>query len=126
MNGQESGAPERACIEATLTMVEFPGAQVDATGRFFRAVFGWEPVAYGPAYVDIPVGAGQTLGFQQDPSEAPGAPLVVLEVGDLKQARAVIEAAGGVVTVEPFDFPGGTRLHFREPSGNELAVWVRR
>jgi uncharacterized protein len=23
-----------------------------------------------------------------------------------------------------FDFPGGRRFHFTEPSGNELAVWA--
>ena len=23
----------------------------------------------------------------------------------------------------PFEFPGGRRFHFTDPSGNELAVW---
>jgi predicted enzyme related to lactoylglutathione lyase len=27
---------------------------------------------------------------------------------------------------EQFDFPGGRRFHFREPGGNELAVWTPR
>ncbi|MEC8224624.1 MAG: VOC family protein, partial [Pseudomonadota bacterium] len=25
-----------------------------------------------------------------------------------------------------FDFPGGCRFHFTEPSGNELAVWSKQ
>ena len=31
---------------------------------------------------------------------------------------------GGVITVEPFDFPGGRRFQFRGPGGNELSVWT--
>jgi predicted enzyme related to lactoylglutathione lyase len=34
--------------------------------------------------------------------------------------------AGGVITQAPFEFPGGRRFHFRDPSGNELAVWSDR
>lgn len=56
--------------------------------------------------------------------EATSGPLTVIEVDDLDKARADIEAAGGEITTEPFDFPGGRRLHFREPGSNELAVWV--
>jgi predicted enzyme related to lactoylglutathione lyase len=36
--------------------------------------------------------------------------------------RAVV-AAGGTVLVEPYDFPGGRRFQFADPSGNELGVW---
>jgi uncharacterized protein len=35
-----------------------------------------------------------------------------------------VVGAGGVITLDPFDFPGGRRFHFREPGGNELAVWM--
>ena len=35
-----------------------------------------------------------------------------------------VETAGGVITRPIFPFPGGRRFHFREPSGNELAVYV--
>jgi len=30
---------------------------------------------------------------------------------------------GGKIIKEIFSFPGGRRLHYREPGGNELAVW---
>jgi len=30
---------------------------------------------------------------------------------------------GGRVTADIFSFPGGRRLHFAEPSGNECAIW---
>jgi predicted enzyme related to lactoylglutathione lyase len=34
-----------------------------------------------------------------------------------------VEAAGGDIIRPIFSFPGGRRFHFRDPSGNELAVW---
>lgn len=56
----------------------------------------------------------------------PGGPLVILYSEALDDTPGRVQAAGGVVTVEPFDFPGGRRFHFRDPSGNELAVWSER
>ena len=34
-----------------------------------------------------------------------------------------VTGAGGEITLPIFDFPGGRRFHFRDPAGNELAVW---
>lgn len=107
-----------------FTMVEYPTSSASASAAFLEAVFGWPGTSYGPSYVDVPVGEGISLGFQADPAEAPPQPLVVLEVDDLLAMRERIVAAGGVITVEPFSFPGGTRMHFREPGGNVLAVYV--
>ncbi len=36
---------------------------------------------------------------------------------------ARVETGGGVILRPIFDFPGGRRFHFRDPAGNELAVW---
>lgn len=109
---------------ARLTMIEFPSRDAVASAEFFKTAFGLEHVTYGPSYTDVQLGGGQTLGFQGDVREATSGPLTVIEVDDLDQVRADIESAGGRITTEPFDFPGGCRFHFREPGGNELAVWV--
>lgn len=106
----------------SIDLVEFPSSAAGASGEFLERAFGWAPTAYGPDYVDVQ-GGGISLGFQSDAAEQPNAPLVVIRADDLDSARAAIEAAGGTVTVEPFDFPGGRRFHFREPGGSELAVW---
>jgi predicted enzyme related to lactoylglutathione lyase len=37
--------------------------------------------------------------------------------------EAKVRAAGGEILRPPYAFPGGRRFHFRDPSGNELAVW---
>lgn len=110
---------------ASFTMVEFPSSSAVRSATFLSEVFGWFGIAYRPDYQDVPVGGGITLGFQSDAAEAPAGPLVVIKVDDLDATRERILAAGGAVVVEPFDFPGGRRMHFREPGGNELAVWVR-
>lgn len=106
-------------------MVEFPTTSAEESARFFNHAFAWPGTNYGPDYIDV--GAPPIpLGFQADLVDAPASPLVVIEVADLDDGRSRVERAGGVVTVEPFDFPGGRRLHFREPGGNEIAIWVRR
>lgn len=105
-----------------VDFVEFPCRSTAASGRFFQEAFGWTPTDYGPTYTDLG-GAGVGLGFQADPKERTGAPLVAIRTDDLEGARAAVEAAGGAITVETFAFPGGRRFHFREPGGSELAVW---
>ena len=48
---------------------------------------------------------------------------VILYSEDLDATLERVRAAGGRIVTEPFDFPGGRRFHFTDPSGNELAVW---
>jgi len=47
----------------------------------------------------------------------------VLFARDLEAMAARVEAAGGRIVKPIFAFPGGRRFHFRDPAGNELAVW---
>ena len=95
------------------------------------AVFrGWNDVWLAPGFRDWDVRdrlshiTAPVLGIQGDDDEQSPAPLMVIRVADLAEARGRVEAAGGVVTLEPFSFPGGRRFHFREPGGNEMAMWV--
>ena len=52
-----------------------------------------------------------------------GLPLVILYSDDLDATYEAVRAAGGEITEEPFEFPGGRRFHFSDPAGNALAVW---
>ena len=52
-----------------------------------------------------------------------GGPLVILYSDDLDATVVAVRSAGGTISKETFDFPGGRRFHFVDPSGNELAVW---
>ena len=57
---------------------------------------------------------------------AAGGPLVVLYSRSLDGTLEAVRKGGGKVVKELFDFPGGRRFHFTDPSGNELAVWSSR
>jgi predicted enzyme related to lactoylglutathione lyase len=112
---------------ARLNYVELPTADVAASRQFFEAAFGWSLTVFGPAYAGtVAAGAGGTsdLGLNGHSEDAPTMPLPIIEVDDLEASLAAVQGAGGVVTRPIFAFPGGRRFHFREPSGNEMAVYV--
>ena len=91
-------------------------------------MFGWTFEDYGPDYTAF-TGAGLNGGFHKAELRSvadKGGALIVLYSEDLADTQARIEAAGGAISVPVFEFPGGRRFHFREPSGNELAVWSDR
>ena len=108
---------------ARLDYVEFPVTDCAASKSFFEAAFGWSLTEYGPTYASTTTG-DVDIGLDGTPGEAVAAPLAVIRVDDLEAARSDVMAAGGTVTRDIFAFPGGRRFHFREPGGNELAVWV--
>ena len=105
-----------------IDYVELPGGKLEATKRFYSAAFGWRFVDYGPTYVAVE-GAGVDGGFQADAAEQVTKPLVILYAEDLETMQREVEAAGGEIARPIFSFPGGRRFHFRDPAGNELAVW---
>lgn len=107
-----------------IDYIELPGASLDASKRFYADAFGWSFVDYGPTYAAFQ-GAGVDGGID-GASDAVKVPLVVLFASDLEAAEARVKAAGGMITKPIFTFPGGRRFHFRDPSGNELAVWSER
>lgn len=105
--------------------IELPATDLTAMKLFYGNAFGWTFVDWGDAYVAIQ-GAGVEGGFdanagQRKPSDQ-GA-LVILYSDDLTASQRAVADSGGNISVPPFDFPGGRRFHFTDPSGNELAVW---
>jgi len=108
---------------ARLNYVELPVGDVAGSKAFFETAFGWSLTAFGPGYAATE-GRGCDIGLNGDPDDGTSAPLAVIETDDLEAALGSVEAAGGTVTRPIFAFPGGRRFHFREPSGNELAIYV--
>lgn len=105
--------------DGQIDYVEFPGGALPETKTFYAAAFGWAFTDYGPGYAAFDEGLDGGFSSPADTK----APLVILYAHDLEAMQAKIEAAGGSVTVPIYAFPGGRRLHFRDPAGNELAVW---
>jgi predicted enzyme related to lactoylglutathione lyase len=105
-----------------LDYVELPAAKLDDAITFYEAAFGWTLARFGPTYAATTTG-DTDIGLQGDSSDAPAAPLPVIQVDDIAAAASAVEAAGGDILRPVFSFPGGRRFHFRDPNGNEVAVW---
>lgn len=105
-----------------IDYIEFPALQIDATKDFYAAAFGWTFTDYGPDYTSFEDGrlAG---GFTTATPVTDNGVLIVIYVGDLEAMRARVIDNGGSISKEIFAFPGGRRFHFRDPNGNQLAVW---
>ena|SRR5690606_13734604 len=114
-------------IHHEINYIEFQVRDMDAAKRFYQAAFNWKFNDYGPGYAGIQKhNGGEIGGFRLTDQVATGGALVILYSRDLDSSLAAVNASGGNVTAEPFAFPGGRRFHFRDPSGNELAVWAEK
>ncbi|AIY02492.1 glyoxalase/bleomycin resistance protein/dioxygenase [Arthrobacter sp. PAMC 25486] len=113
----------------SLDYIEFGVTDLLAAKAFYGSAFGWTFNDYGPgpAYVGIrrngAADGGEVGGFRLDTEVKPGGPFVLLYSADLEASAQAVRDAGCDVTEGPYDFPGGRRFHFRDPSGNELGVW---
>ena len=107
-----------------LDYIELPGADIPATKKFYGSVFGWSFTDFGPDYVAFD-SAGRQGGFNAERRVVNiGGPLIVLYAADLDGMESKVKAAGAeIVSRETFE--GGRRFHFRDPNGNEVAVWTR-
>lgn len=108
-----------------INYVELPAKDIGKTKAFFEAAFGWSFVDYGPDYTSFS-DQGLDGGFYRSDLQATvdtGSALIVFYSESLEATQANVEYAGGQISKAIFDFPGGRRFHFTEPSGNEFAVW---
>jgi len=106
--------------DGKLDYLELPATALPETKAFYTAAFGWAFQDYGPSYAGFDEGLDG--GFDSDPEKS-AAPLPILYAQDLEAMQVRVEAAGGQIVRPIYAFPGGRRFHFRDPSGNELAVW---
>lgn len=107
-------------VDGKLDYLELPADSTSTIKAFYGAAFGWTFQDYGPTYAAF--SEGLDGGFDAD-EETLKAPLPVLYAADLEAALSRVTAAGGTIVKPIFDFPGGQRFHFRDPAGNEMAIW---
>ena len=109
-----------------INYIEFSVTDMAEAKRFYAEAFGWEFNEYGPGYAGIRSGEGEAGGLSLVDEVVRGGPLVVLYSSELDDTLARVESAGGRIVKPPFEFPGGRRFEFLDPSGNQLAVWSER
>ena len=109
-----------------IDYIEFVVTDMAESKRFYKAAFDWKFNDYGPDYAGIQGPGREIGGFRLDTEVSAGGPLVILYSNHLDMTPTKVREAGGRIVTEPFDFPGGRRFHFQDPSGNELAVWSEK
>ena len=112
-----------------IDYVELTVTDLEQCKRFYGEAFGWQFNDYGPTYAGIRSPGGESApevgGLRLDQEvRTGGGPLVLLFSTDLDRSVEAVTRAGGQVVNGPYEFPGGRRFHFTDPSGNELGVWA--
>lgn len=111
-----------------IDYLEISVTDLAAAKEFYAAAFDWRFTDYGPGYSGIQGEEREQGGLtvlEEGKSLTGGGPLAILYSDALDETLAAVTAAGGTISTPPFDFPGGRRFHFTDPSGNELAVWTQ-
>jgi uncharacterized protein len=109
-----------------LDYVEFATRDVAAAQKFYTAAFGWQFTDYGPDYASFT--DGRLAGGFFTSADAPLRmnPTIVIYATDLEVAEQRVIKAGGKIVKPSFEFPGGRRFQFTDPTGLELSVWSER
>jgi len=108
--------------DGKIDYIEWPAGDLPATKSFYSEAFAWRLPDSGPDSVAFE-GEGADGGFAKPQEGSSDRPLVILYAHDLEAMLDKVVKAGGTITAPIFEFPGGRRFHFTDPSGNELGVW---
>ena len=112
----------RKHLDMSIDYVELHVSAMPGAKKFYSDAFGWSLQDWGPDYAAFSH-ANIDGGLTSQASSTSGAPLVILYANKLEDALARVEKAGGKIVKPIFAFPGGRRFHFKDPAGNELAIW---
>ncbi|RRA49418.1 VOC family protein [Acidipila sp. EB88] len=105
-----------------IAYVELPTADLQTLKRFYAQVFGWTFLELGEDYA-VFQNAGIDGGINPNQNDRTGTPLVMIETSHIEAMQQIVRDAGATITMPLFAYPGGSRFHFLDPSGNELAVF---
>ena len=107
-----------------INYIEFSVHDMEIAKQFYSKAFQWEFTDYAPTYCGIKKSSeGEIGGFSQTDQVTTGGPLIVLFSENLEKSLKLATEAGAEITKDIFEFPGGKRFEFKDPSGNQLAVW---
>lgn len=105
-----------------INYVELKAKDLEKIKKFYTAAFNWTFTDYGPNYIAFS-DSGLEGGFEKTENDIVNGVLVVLYHSNLDAIKNKIVKSGGEISKDTFSFPGGRRFQFKDPSGNELAVW---
>ena len=111
-----------------IVHVELPTPDLEKSGAFYSAVFGWEmtPLPGQDFWLwKAPDGPGGGLMKEQVVSEA--GPVIYIEVADIEAALASVAEHGGGVLKEKTEIGGGMGYYalFSDNVGNRVGLWSK-
>lgn len=110
--------------ENQIDYIEIPSTDLGKSREFFGALFGWSFQDWGPEYMSFNDGRLDG-GFRYSTEAAPATGvLVVFFSSDIERDRDRVVELGATISQDIFEFPGGRRFHFVDPTGNEYAIWA--
>ncbi len=104
-----------------IAYIELPATSTEEMKAFYGSLFGWSFQDWGVDYAAFSA-AGVEGGFHAGEEHRTKAPLVIVETDNIEDMEQRVRQTGGTITLPTFKFPGGSRFHFTDPAGNELAV----
>ena len=108
-----------------INYIEFKAKDLEKIKTFYASAFNWTFTDYGATYIAFSE-SGLAGGFEKTELKIINGALIVLYHKNLDFIKDKINSSGGKITKDIFSFPGGRRFHFKDPSGNELAVWSEK
>lgn len=109
-----------------IDYVEFAVDDLGEAKAFYAEALGWAFNDYGADYAGIQDArtGGEFGGLNPHPASSRGdGVLALVRTEDADAALATVQAAGGRITTELHDYPGGRRFMFADPWGNVLGVY---
>ena len=110
-----------------IDYIEFAVDDLERAKAFYAKALGWEFNDYGPDYAGIkdPTRPDHEFGgLNPRPSTSRGDGVTVLaRTDDADASLASVLAAGGRVTTELNEYPGGRRFMFADPWGNIVGIY---
>lgn len=107
-----------------ISYIELPTAELQTVKSFYNQLFGWTFFELGEDYA-VFQNAGIEGGINPNKNDRTSAPLVIIETDDIVSMQQMVREVATTITKPLFNYPGGSRFHFLDPSGNELAVFQR-
>ena len=96
------------------------GPDIEALGRFYACVFGWQVDPKGPGYAMLKTPEGSPGGALVD-SDSPSLTIGIV-VGNLDQALETATQAGGKVVMPKTDNGWVKKAQISDPAGNCVTV----
>ena len=106
-----------------INYVEFLAPDLNVIKKFYTNCFNWKFTDFGPNYTAFSE-SGIAGGFEKSDKKINAGALIVIHHSNLENMLKIIVENGGEIVVDIFSFPGGRRFQFKDPAGNELAVWT--